>query len=293
MRVLVSGGTGFIGQLLTRKLQERGDEIVLFPRQDQSTGESVLSPQILDGVDGIVNMAGENIANGRWTENKKKRIRDSRVSTTRTLVEACVEAKKEGRSTPHSFVSISAVGFYGTDPSADFTEASPAGTSWLAQVTKDWEAEARRAETVWVRTVILRLGVVLGPGGFLSKMRPPFMMFAGGPAGNGKQWISWIHRDDVVSLILTALDDSSMRGPYNATAPEPVTMKEMSSAIGKALSRPSWLSAPSFALRLLYGEMADELILSGQRVLPERLHQFGYAYAHPELYRAVADAYRE
>lgn len=288
MRILITGGTGFIGALLTQRLRERGDEVVLLTRRDFPAAGQALPKNALEGIDAIVNMAGENIAGGRWTDDYKKKIRDSRVLTTRALVEACIAAKQEERPTPAAFVSFSAVGFYGTHPSADFTEASPAGGSWLAGVTKEWEAEARRAETVRVRTVIFRLGVVLGPGGFLERLKKPFRLFAGGPAGGGKQWISWIHREDAVELVLKALDDSSMRGPFNATAPEPATMDEMSSAIGAALKKPAWLPAPAFALRLAFGEMADELILGGQRVLPERLRQCGFAYSHPSLREAVS-----
>jgi uncharacterized protein (TIGR01777 family) len=287
MRVLVTGGTGFVGKALVSALQGQGHEVVLLTRSDVPAPGSAFPPKLLAGVDAIVNLAGENIAGARWTPAYKNKIRDSRIFLTRSLVEACLQAGTDGRELPGVFVSISAVGYYGTHPSANFTEQSPPGAGWLSTVAKDWEAEATRVQEAGVRLVILRLGVVLGPGGFLERMATPFRLFAGGPAGTGRQWISWVHRDDVVAVIKKALVDPTMMGAYNLTAPEPVTMDEMADAIGAAVHRPSWLRTPSLPLRLLFGEMADELILQGQRVLPERLRKSGYRYQQPELRAAV------
>ena len=176
---------------------------------------------------------------------------------------------------------------YSTHPTADFAESSPPGTSWLSTVARDWEAAAGGVREIGIRLVVLRLGVVLGPGGFLERLALPFRFFVGGPAGSGHQWISWIHRDDVMAVVVQALSDSAIQGAYNVTAPQPATMANMASAIGAALNRPSWLRTPALPLRLLFGEMADELILNGQRGLPHRLHDMGYSFLQPQLYAAV------
>ena len=293
MRILVTGGTGFIGKALIGELQGQGRETVLLSRRDAPLPGTRLPVERMTGIDAIVNLAGESIAGRRWTRSYKQKIRDSRLAVTRSLAEACLELKNSGKAAPKVFVSISAVGWYGTHPTADFTEQSAPGDSWLSNVAKDWEAEAMRAQAAGVRVVILRLGVVLGPGGFLEQLSLPFRLFVGGPAGSGQQWISWIHRDDVLAVIEKALTDPTLQGAYNVTAPAPATMNEMSAAIGVALHRPSWLRTPAFSLRLLLGEMADELILGGQRALPERLRSLGYVYRQPELRAAVADAYRK
>jgi len=287
MRILVTGGTGFIGQALGKALQGQGHEVVLLTRRDVPPPGVPLPTEKLDGVDAVINMAGESIAGERWTDAYKKKIRDSRIYLTRSLVKGCLEAAENGKSVPKTIVSFSAVGYYGTDPAKDFTESSPPGTSWLSDVARDWELEASRVQEAGIRLVILRLGVVLGPGGFLERVALPYRFFAGGPAGDGRQWISWIHRDDVVAVVAKALGDIGMQGAYNVTAPQPTTMEEMSAAIGKALGRPSWVRVPALVLRLLFGEMANELILKGQRVLPDRLVEGGYSFLQPDLRAAV------
>lgn len=287
MRVLVTGGTGFVGKALVGELQGLGHEVVLLTRRDVPPPGRALSPEKLTGVDAVVNMAGESIAGARWTDSRKKKIRNSRIHLTRSLADAWLALAANGHEPPKTLISISAVGYYGTHPSADFTEQSPPGTGWLSGVARDWEAEAERVKETGARLVILRLGVVLGPGGFLERIATPYRFFAGGPAGDGRQWISWIHRDDVVAVIAKALSDPAMQGVYNVTAPRPAMMDEMSASIGAALGRPSWLRVPAIALRLLFGEMAEELILQGQRVLPERLLAMGYSFRHPELRSAV------
>lgn len=293
MRILVTGGTGFIGKALVSSLQGQGHEIVLLTRRDVPVPGMPLPPEKLAGVDVIVNMAGEGIAAGRWTDGYKKKIRDSRIPLTRSLVDACLTAYNRQQEVPQTFISFSAVGYYGTHPAADFNERTRPGTSWLANVAKDWETEATRVQEAGVRLVILRLGVVLGPGGFLERLAAPFRFFAGGPVGNGRQWISWIHRDDVVAVIARVITDPTMRGAYNVTAPRPATMDEMAAAIGAALHRPSWLRVPALPLRLLFGEMAEELILNGQRVLPERLREINYLYLQPELQAAVMKSFEK
>ena len=293
MRVLVTGGTGFIGKALVSDLQGRGHEVVLLTRRDIPAPGVALSPELISGVDAIVNMAGESIAGARWTASYKNKIRDSRLQLTRSLVDACLESAAKGQVVPKTLISFSAVGYYGTHPAADFTERSQPGTSWLAGVARDWEAEAARAKDVGIRLVILRLGVVLGPGGFLERISLPYRFFAGGPAGDGRQWISWIHRDDVVEVTARALSDLEMQGAYKVTAPQPATMGEMSAAVGAALARPSWLRVPAVALRILFGEMAEELILQGQRVIPERLLALGYSFRHSQLQTAVKKSFEK
>lgn len=293
MRILVTGGTGFIGNSLTKSLKDQGHEVVLLTRRDVPPPGADLPAEFLERVDAIVNMAGENIAGGRWTESNKRRIRHSRIHLTEALANACRAAAEKGLPVPGVMISFSAVGYYGTDPSAVFTEKSPPGAGWLPRVAQDWEAAASGAVTAGVRLVIFRLGVVLGPGGFLQRLAPPFRFFTGGPAGSGKQWISWIHRDDVVAVVINALTDERLKGPYNLTTPDPVTMDRMSAAIGMALERPSWLRIPGFVLRLLFGEMAEELILKGQRALPVRLSETGYRFLYPDLQAAVEAAFRD
>ena len=293
MRILLTGGTGFVGTALTRQLQSQGHETVLLTRRDAPTPGAALAPQWIDGIDAMVNMAGESIAGGRWTAAYKQKVRDSRIVLTQALADACRAAALSGKPVPKVLVSFSAVGYYGTHPTKSFDEQSPAGDSWLSGVARDWEAAAGSVASAGVRLVVLRLGVVLGPGGFLHRLATPFRLFIGGPAGAGTQPISWIHRDDVVAVVSQALTDAAMQGSYNLTSPQPATMDEMAAAIGNALHRPSWLRTPALPLRLLFGEMADELILKGQRVLPTRLQAAGYSFRHPELRAAVRSAFAE
>ena len=287
MRVLVTGGTGFIGRALVEKLTTAGHEVRLLTRRDLRAPDQPLPTAILAGVDAVVNMAGESIAGGRWTKAYKQKILDSRVILTQKLAEACAAAVAANTAAPSVFVSFSAVGYYGTHPTVDFAENSPPGTSWLSAVARDWEAAAGEVREKGTRLVVLRLGVVLGPGGFLERLALPFRFFVGGPAGIGRQWISWIHRDDVIAVVARAITDPEMTGAYNLVAPQPATMNEMAAAIGMAINRPSWLRTPALLIKLLFGEMAEELILNGQRILPQRLRDMGYSFSQPELLTAV------
>ncbi|TMB35185.1 MAG: TIGR01777 family protein [Deltaproteobacteria bacterium] len=294
MKVAVAGANGLIGSNLVRALRARGDEVVPLVRNPRHPGEVRWDPRAggewtraLEGVDGIVNLAGANIGGKRWSEEYKKEMRDSRLQPTRALVEAMRAASRR----PRVFVSASAVGYYGDRGDDEVTEATPAGSDFLAGLCKDWEEEAGRAEQLGVRTVLLRTGVVLDrEDSALAKMLPPFKAFLGGPIGSGRQWFPWIHIADEVGLILWALD-GTVRGPVDATAPDPARMKDFARALGRALGRPSLLPVPAFALRLAVGEMA-EVLLEGQRALPRKALEGGYRFQFDDLERAFRDVLR-
>lgn len=263
MRIFITGGTGFLGTYLAWHLRERGHEALAQSRNIDWT--------LLDGCDAAVNLAGENIASGRWTKARKKKLWDSRVDLTARLVEEIGKAARK----PKILISGSAVGFYGDRGDEELAEHSPPGKGFLAELCQEWEKRAGQARPHGVRVVLLRTGVVLGPGGALTKMALPFKLYAGGPVGSGKQWFPWISREDWAGIVELALK-KNLSGPLNACA-EPVRQKEFASALGKALSRPSWLPAPWLGLRLAVGELANELVAS-QRVKPEAAVLAGYAF---------------
>jgi len=291
MKVVVAGGTGFIGEALVQALLARGDDVAVLSRNPAKVraGRGVSWNDVKREVaesDAVVNLAGENVGEGRWTDERRKRILDSRLSATAALTDAIALAPVR----PRAFVSMSAVGFYGPRGDEPLDETAESGRGFLAEVVRLWEAAARKAEPA-ARLVILRCGVVLGPGGgALSRMLLPFRLGVGGPIGNGRQWLSWIDRDDLIALILRAIDDSSMRGVYNATAPHPVTSRDFARALGRALHRPAILPAPGFALRMIFGRMAEEMLLSGQRVVPSRATAEGFVFHYPEIDAALAHA---
>jgi hypothetical protein len=231
----------------------------------------------------VVNLAGEPIAE-RWTPEHKKAILDSRQLGTRKIVEAISQANPK----PSVLINASAIGYYGTSETATFDETSASGNDFLAEVCQVWEAEAKKVKEAGVRLVILRLGIVLGNGGALAKMIPPFQMFAGGPIGSGRQWFSWIHRDDLVDLILEALKRPEIEGTFNATAPNPVRMNQLCQTLGEVIHRPSWLPVPNFALELLLGESA-KVVLEGQQVLPKATQAIGFQYQYPTLKPALTE----
>ena len=297
MRVLVTGGTGFIGSALCRALAAAGHQVAVVTRGNaQPSARDAVRYLPWDGAewraalaaaDAVVNLAGEPIAAKRWTVEQKVRIRESRVQMTRRLVEAMEGAGHR----PAALISASAIGYYGDRGDVPVDEVSPPGSGFLAETCFAWEAEARRAETLGVRVVRMRLGVVLAEGGgALAKMVPPFQGFLGGPLGSGRQWVSWVSRDDVIGLIQWALAQEQVQGAINATAPEPVTMRGFCRELGRALRRPSWLPAPAPAVRLLLGEMA-EMLLTGQRVLPSAALAKGYAFRFPRLPDALANEF--
>jgi uncharacterized protein (TIGR01777 family) len=299
MKVTVTGATGLIGSRLVGRLLERGDEVTVLSREpeearsalgdvDAVAWEPTGGPApagALAGRDGIVHLAGENVAQ-RWSDVAKERILVSRELGTRELVAGLRAADPR----PGTLVSASAAGYYGPRGDERLDETAEPGSDFLAEVVQAWEAEAKAAEELGMRVVRVRTGVVLDrSGGALAKMLPPFRAGIGGPVAGGRQYLPWIHLDDLVGIYLAALDGDDWSGPVNASAPEPVTNKEFSKALGRALHRPAFLPVPAFALRVLYGEMAD-IVTTGQRAIPTRALELGYAFRHPDLDEALAAA---
>src|SRR5712691_1387448 len=263
MRIAVSGGSGFIGQALVQRLLQRGDAVLVLSRNPERVrvGRGIPWSAVdeVAGADVVINLAGENVGGGRWTAQRKRRILESRVKATSTLVEAMRRIPDKRRI----FISASAVGYYGVRGDEIVDDSSPSGSGFLAEVTRQWEEAAHRADTI-ARVVIFRFGVVFGPnGGALEKMLLPFRLGIGGPIGSGRQWMSWVDREDVLRAIEWAIDHASARGVYNVTAPNPVRNRDFARALGRALQRPAFMPAPAFALRLAFGQMADEILLGG------------------------------
>ncbi|GLC74878.1 hypothetical protein PLESTF_001567200 [Pleodorina starrii] len=295
MTVAITGATGLVGSRLVAKLAAAGHKVRVLTRNPASARSKLSYPGLefygpsewrrgVEGASGVVNLAGEPIAT-RWTEDLKKSIKSSRVGATTAVVDAIKAAPADKR--PGVLISASAVGFYGISSTATYTEDSPSGNDYLAEVCRAWEAAAQSASSVGARVAILRFGIVLAPeGGALGKMLPVFQIFAGGPLGSGKQWMSWIHRDDVVDLMIEALSNPAYSGVFNATAPKPVRMSELCSVLGNILGRPSWLPVPDFALMTLLGEGAS-VVLEGQRVMPARTQAVGYRFKYPDLSDAL------
>ena len=294
-RVVITGATGGIGQALSAALRGRGDEVVALSRDAararQALGEGVEtatwsdptgSPPpagALSGADAVIHLLGEPVAQ-RWTEESKARIRDSRVLSTRQLVAGLRDLSAQER--PAVLVSQSATGYYGPSDDRELDEEAPAGSDFLAEVVTEWEAEAEQADSL-LRVARTRTGVVLSPsGGALAQMLPFFRLGIGGPVAGGKQYVPWVHLDDVVAALMFCVDDDRAAGAVNVTAPHPVTNAELSHALGRALKRPAVLPVPAFALRPLYGEMA-QIVTTGQRVIPRRLEELGFHFRYPEL----------
>ena len=293
MRIVITGGTGFLGRSLVERLQAEHEPIV-FTRHARTAAEVQWSPDAPDGkwietvhtAQVVVNLAGEPIAAGRWTAARKKAIHDSRITATRAIVEAIRRAPE-----PPILINGSAIGIYGDRGDEALTEESSLGADFLATVCKDWEAEAMKASDR-TRVVLLRTGLVLAKdGGALPPLARPFHVFAGGPVGSGRQYMSWIHVDDWVDMVRWALMTRTVLGAINVTAPAPVTNADFARALGRALHRPAIMPAPSFALRVLLGEMADALILGGQRVLPAKPQSLGFSFRYPVLRAALAAVY--
>jgi hypothetical protein len=311
MRIVIAGGTGFLGRPLAAALAADGHDVVILSRSAASQGASAPrgaqgsrhSPRPggprpiawtpngdvgpwateIDGADAVVNLAGESIAGARWTAAHKQRILESRVKATRSLADAI----RRAAAPPPVFVSGSAVGYYGRCGDQKITEEAPAGSDFLAQVCVQWEAEAARAASDRTRVVAIRTGLPLEKdGGALPPMLLPFRFGAGGPVGSGRQYWPWIHRDDWIAIVRWSIHTAAVMGPVNATGPAPVTNADFAKALGRAMHRPAFMPAPAFALRLLLGEMADALLLSGQRAVPAKAERLGFTFR----YRSVDDA---
>jgi uncharacterized protein (TIGR01777 family) len=298
MRIAISGATGLIGTRLVEELKARGDEVTLLSRSPERAREALGVEAVawdpeggpapmaaLSGRDAVVHLAGENVAQ-RWDDGSRRRIRSSRETGTRNLVSGLRAADPR----PAVLVSSSAAGYYGSHGDEEVDERTPAGDDFLAEVCVAWEREADAATGLGLRVVRIRTGVVLDrSGGALAKMLIPFTLGMGGPVAGGNQYMPWIHVDDVVGMYLAALASTDWSGPINASAPTPVTNKEFSRALGRALHRPAVAPIPAFALRLLYGDMA-EIVTEGQRAVPRRAQELGYGFRHPELDEALSSA---
>jgi uncharacterized protein (TIGR01777 family) len=297
MRVIVTGSTGLVGSALVRSLLADGDGVTRLVRGGAQTFSAPGTKAVrwepesgevdakeLEGHDAAVHLAGDPIAEGSWTDEKKRRIVESRVKGTRLIAETLAGLSEK----PKVLVSASAIGFYGNRGDEVLREESASGEDFLSEVCREWEKATLAASQAGIRVVHVRIGVVLSAkGGALAKMITPFKLGMGGKVGDGRQYMSWITLDDTVAVIRRAITDESLRGPVNAVAPNPVTNEEFTKALGHVLGRPTFLSMPAFAARLAFGEMADALLLSGARVEPARLNEAGFKFSQPEIEGAL------
>ncbi len=296
MKIILAGGSGFIGRRLSRALVLAGHSVVLLTRGEKASDlpgvetRRWLAPgaegweSVLDGADAVVNLCGEGVADAPWTASRRRKLVDSRLDSTAALVAAITKAKKK----PGVLVNASAVGYYPLDAGRALAETDAPGAGFLADLCARWEKEARAAEAHGTRVVLLRIGVVLGAGGgALGRMLLPFKLGMGGRLGDGTQWFPWVHLDDVVGMTMAALSDAKWRGPYNAVAPEPATNAEFTAALGRALGRPTVLPVPAFALKLALGEMSS-MLLGSQKVVPAAAVGAGYVFKKPGLDAALA-----
>lgn len=304
MRVLVTGGTGFVGKALVKALINQNYQVTIVTRQEPSKVEWLgnSSDQVawlvwdfshsgdapsIQAQDVVINLAGEGIADKRWTESRKRSLRQSRIDFTNNLIQWVRSQSWK----PSHWLNASAIGFYGTG-SEVFTEDDRAGDDFAAQLCEDWEAVVTD-QIVWpCRTVLMRFGVVLGHGGMLKKLKPSFVMGMGATLGTGEQGFTWIHMEDLLRAILWLLDHPEIDGSLNLTAPASVTNAEFTEALAHSLHRPAWLMMPPFVLKLMFGEMAETLLLSGQRVYPKRLEQEGFTFKYPDINTALNNLFR-
>ncbi len=291
MRILLTGSSGFVGKALSTFLQKNGHEVFRLVRDKTARSDShsffwdpkkeEIDPSALQNIGAVINLAGENIFTGRWTKQRKQEILQSRIQATKTLVSAA----KKTKTPPSIWIQASAVGFYGDADQKILGESSPRGQGFLASVCQDWENSLEGLSSLPIRIVILRLGVILHPsGGMLAKLTALFKWGLGARLGSGNQWMSWIALDDLLSLFLFALNHPDMRGVYNACAPNPITNREFTDILGKALHRPTFLPLPAWLLRLLFGrQKADELFLSSIRITPKKLQELKFSFAQPNI----------
>jgi uncharacterized protein (TIGR01777 family) len=289
VNAVIAGGTGFLGSALASSFRADGHHVTIISRHPHGPDQVAWSDRsALEGADVVINLAGTSLDSGRWTDARKAEILHSRVHATESIVKAMSEISRR----PSVLLNQSAVGFYGAHGSESLTEESPPGSDFLSSVCVAWEAAAMKA--AWMtRVVVLRTGLPLHPsGGALPRLAFPFRFFGGGRLGSGEQYWSWIHIDDWIRMVRWAIDEANVNGPLNVTAPAPATNRELAGALGRALRRPAFAPAPAFALRLLLGEMADALILSGQRVLPAKAMRGGFQFRYPDLGSALQQMYR-
>ncbi len=292
MRVLITGGTGFIGIKLCRYLMDRGDELVVLTRNPSKVMEGVVAIKAINELasheyfDAVINLAGEPIADKKWSVAQQQTIRNSRINTTKELVGFMSRALDR----PKVFISGSAIGFYGDgiDDTGLTEDDKVDDYSFSRKLCVEWEREARKANSLDIRTCLLRIGIVLGAGGgALAKMLPPFKLGLGGKIGTGQQWMSWVHIDDLVGLIAFCLDHEALKGAVNGTAPNPVTNAQFSQSLGRVLGRPVWFKVPAFAIKWQMGQMGDELLLGGKKILPQKALQAGFCFQYDDVDSAL------
>jgi len=299
MKILISGASGLVGTHLIPTLKAKGHEVYKLVRKtpknsdeiqwNAKTGIFEKELSKIENFDAVVHLAGDNVADGSWTKEKKQRIRESRTVGTKVLVDSL----KKLENPPKTFISASAIGFYGNRGDEILTEDSAKGEGFLSEVCGEWEAEAKKAADFGARVVMLRIGVVLSKdGGALAKMLTPFKFGVGGVVGSGKQWMSWIDLEDLISIVHFALEDENLNGAVNVTAPKPVTNQEFTKTLGAAISRPTIFPIPEFAVKLIFGEMGETLLLEGARILPKRLTESGFNFKHQNLEEALKDILR-
>lgn len=304
MKILLSGGTGFVGKALTAELLLRDHQILILTRQHLQNTRAIqyvslpasgelLPVDVLQQVDAIINLAGQNIGAQRWSDSVKREILHSRVEITHQLVDSIRQCQEQAGRGPQCLISASAAGYYGTAAQDVFTEASPPGRGFLADVCRQWEAAASRAKEIGVRTSILRFGHVLGQGGLAARLAQPLSVGIAGILGDGKQYLPWIHMEDLVRIIMRPLTDENMNGVYNACSYPAVTMNEFVQALRTAVGGISIpVHVPGWLLRKVFGEMADEILLTGQQVVPQRLQQLGFRFRYTNISSALTDIYR-
>lgn len=299
--IIVTGATGFIGRVLCRRLIEVGYDVAVLTR-DRDKARAVFGDRVLvaqwdaetpagwhelaSRAEAVVNLAGENIGAGRWTADRRAKILESRVQSGRAVFEGLRLASPR----PRTLIQASAVGFYGPRGDEEVDETSPSGEGFLAEIVRAWEEATRKVETLGVRRVVIRSGLVLDrSGGVLPRLILPFRFFVGGRLGSGKQWVSWVHRDDEVEAIRYLLGRTDLAGVFNVVAPEPLRQKEFARVLGRVMNRPAWFPVPSFALRKIFGDMAEETILSGQRAIPRALLREDFRFLYPDAGTALRE----
>lgn len=302
-KILITGGSGFVGRALARSLVEQGYAVVVVSRRQQAIKgfETVELPskgncfphKIFSECCAVVNLAGKGIATNRWNSEVKKSIYESRIYTTKSIIQSMLENKMQGLSYPKVLINASAIGYYGTSEDKVFDETHEAGTDFLASVCKAWETQANAAKEFGVRVVCLRFGHVLEKdGGMLPRVAEPFRYGVGGFIGSGEQWMSWIHRKDLLSMILKSIDNPNWEGVYNACTSQPVRMREFVAVLGQVLNKKVWTRMPEVAARLIFGEMAESVLLKGQFVIPRKAQEQGFIFAYSQLNEALAAIYR-